>query len=211
MTDSDADISELARQVVDELDPGSTIGDKIVLSRRQLVAIAGGGLSAGALATLGVSEAEAQTAAGQVGTSTEPVDVQAASVTAQDLEADSANISAIGQIEVEQAEDLGPSGTNTRSPDTTYQNDSINTLLVSVLVGHDPAAGTDVDLQAQLRLSQTSTFGSVTIADNASVVGIDGGQARMILSTIVPPGYYYDVPTFGSGSIISWTERRFIA
>jgi len=73
MTDSDADISALARQVVDELDPGSTIGDKIVLSRRQLVAIAGGGLSAGALATLGVSEAEAQSAAGQIGTSTEPI------------------------------------------------------------------------------------------------------------------------------------------
>jgi len=93
MTDSDADISELARQVVDELDPGSTIGDKIVLSRRQLVAIAGGGLSAGALATLGVSEAEAQTAAGQVGTSTEPVDVQAATVTAQALEAGRIDIS----------------------------------------------------------------------------------------------------------------------
>jgi len=75
MSDTDANVSELARQVVDELDPGTTIGDKVILSRRQLIAIAGGGLSMGALATFGVTEAEAQEAAGAVGTEDDLIDV----------------------------------------------------------------------------------------------------------------------------------------
>ena len=78
MPDSQTDVSELAREVVAELDAGSKIGDKFILSRRQLVGIAAGGLSVGALTTLGVDPAAAEEAAGAVGTDAEPVDVFAA-------------------------------------------------------------------------------------------------------------------------------------
>lgn len=70
----DSDVSELAQQVVAELDPGTTIGSKVILSRRQFAAITGGTLSLGALATYGADEAQAQ-AVGSVGTDTDRVDV----------------------------------------------------------------------------------------------------------------------------------------
>lgn len=62
MSDTEPDVSELTRMVVNELDPGTVIDGKFILSRRQLIAIAGSGLSAGALATYGVTEAGAQEA-----------------------------------------------------------------------------------------------------------------------------------------------------
>jgi len=97
MSDTDANVSELARQVVDELDPGTTIGDKVILSRRQLVAIAGGGLSMGALATFGVTEAEAQEAAGAVGTEDDLIDVWAAG---------GGNVLREGDVETAQSESI---------------------------------------------------------------------------------------------------------
>jgi hypothetical protein len=76
--DSHPDTEALAEQVVEELDPGQIIDNKVILSRRQLLAIAGSGLGAGALAALGVDEAAAQTGpAGQQGTSSEPNDMYA--------------------------------------------------------------------------------------------------------------------------------------
>ena len=83
MDTDDIDTDELAAAVVAELDPGQRIGDKIILSKRQLLAIAGAGLSAGALAQFGISEAEAQEAAGAVGTDDERVDVEGFDVTAE--------------------------------------------------------------------------------------------------------------------------------
>jgi len=80
--ESETEVTELAKAVIDELDPGTTIGDKIILSRRQLLAVAGGGLSVGALATLGVGKAEAQSAVGTIGTASSPVDVEAATINA---------------------------------------------------------------------------------------------------------------------------------
>lgn len=77
--ESTLDMDELASTVVDHMDPGK-YGDKWVLSRRQMVALAGGGLSVGALASLGVSDAQAQTAVGTIGTASSPVDVEAASI-----------------------------------------------------------------------------------------------------------------------------------
>lgn len=76
MPDQPTDIDAVAERVLERLDPGTVIDDKIILNRRQLLAIAGSGLGAGALAALGVEEASAQTGpAGQVGTDAEPVDV----------------------------------------------------------------------------------------------------------------------------------------
>jgi len=83
--DSDlaVDIERVADEVKDQLRPGDQIGDLVVVSRRQLIAFATGAAGVGALAQFGISEAQAQEAAGQVGTSDEPVDVEAATTTTQ--------------------------------------------------------------------------------------------------------------------------------
>lgn len=78
---SNSELESIGEMVVGELDSGS-YGDKFVFSRRQVIALAGAGLSVGALTTLGVDEATAQEAVGQVGTSDAPVDVEAANVNA---------------------------------------------------------------------------------------------------------------------------------
>jgi len=72
---SDDQLDDLARQLAPRL-PTGTHGDRVVLSRRQFGAAASGTLGVGALMALGVDEASAQ-AAGQVGTSSEPVDAYA--------------------------------------------------------------------------------------------------------------------------------------
>jgi len=78
--DPDTDTSELARAVINELDTGTVVEDKIVVSRRGLTALMGAGLGAGALSMLGVEKASAQSAAGQVGTASSPVDIEAATI-----------------------------------------------------------------------------------------------------------------------------------
>ena len=80
--DDDA-LDRLADRVADRLPPGS-YGDRVVLTRRQLVGAATGTLGVGALVSLGVDPAVAQ-AAGQVGTDSEPVDVVASNVDANSL------------------------------------------------------------------------------------------------------------------------------
>jgi len=80
MPDSETDESELAQRVVDELDPGSIVEDKVILSRRQVVGLATGTLSVGALAGFGSGEAQAQSAGGQIGTPSSPEDAYLASV-----------------------------------------------------------------------------------------------------------------------------------
>jgi len=98
--DTDQDTSELARAVIKELDTGTVIDDKIVVSRRGLTALMGAGLGAGALSMLGVEEATAQTAAGAVGTSSEPVDVFAAGNGTVELDADVTSTSVSGGFEI---------------------------------------------------------------------------------------------------------------
>jgi len=98
--DADPDTSELARAVIKELDTGTVVEDKIVVSRRGLTALIGAGLGAGALATLGIDEASAQTAAGAVGTSSEPVDVFAAGGGNIELDADVTSQSVSGGFEI---------------------------------------------------------------------------------------------------------------
>jgi len=73
---------------LEQLDPGTRIGDKFILSKRQLLAAAGGALSAGALVSMGIDEAEAQSAAGQVGTDAKPLAVKAATISFPNLSND---------------------------------------------------------------------------------------------------------------------------
>jgi len=53
------DTEAVAQAVLEELDTGTVVGDKVVVSRRGLLALAGTSLGAGALATLGVGTAAA--------------------------------------------------------------------------------------------------------------------------------------------------------
>jgi hypothetical protein len=73
MPDADAvDIDAVTERVLNNLDPGSVVDDKVILSRRQFAALAGGGVGVGALLGLGSDEVAAadgtqDTSAGQVG------------------------------------------------------------------------------------------------------------------------------------------------
>jgi hypothetical protein len=96
LTDDQA--SQLADQIAPHL-PIGTHGDRVVLTRRQFAAAATGTLSAGALMALGVDEASAQ-AAGQVGTSSSPVDVYAAGGGTVELEGDVTSTSVTNGYEI---------------------------------------------------------------------------------------------------------------
>ena len=78
MPDSQPDVSELAREVVDELEDTRQIGDQLLLSRREAIALSTGAVSLGALGVVGAGSATAQEAAGQIGTASDPVDVEGA-------------------------------------------------------------------------------------------------------------------------------------
>jgi len=76
---TDDDVSDTTKQVIRELDPGTVIEDMVLLSRRQVLGLATGTLSVGALASWGAGDASAQSV-GSIGTDTERVDVFAQSL-----------------------------------------------------------------------------------------------------------------------------------
>jgi len=84
-SETEQDVSELARSVVQELEPGTMIEDKLILSRRQALAIATGTVSASALLGFATGTADAQSAAGQVGTANQPIDVEANTISFPNL------------------------------------------------------------------------------------------------------------------------------
>jgi len=94
---TDPDVTELARQVIAELDPGTVIDSKVILSRRQVIGLSTGALSLGALTGFGAGDAEAQSA-GAVGTDADPVDVQGFSVTAANELVDPSGTSHTGEL-----------------------------------------------------------------------------------------------------------------
>lgn len=79
MDSEQIDHDRLAEQVVQKLDPGTVIDNKIILTRRQLAAVAAGTLSVGALLSAGAGEASADTAGG-IGSEDDPIDAELASV-----------------------------------------------------------------------------------------------------------------------------------
>jgi hypothetical protein len=82
------DVREVARDEIAQLDSGTTIGDKLILSRRHAVAILTGGATLAGVLGYGSGEAAAQTAAGQIGTSSEPIDAFLASVNGEGVVTD---------------------------------------------------------------------------------------------------------------------------
>jgi len=152
---SDVDTETLAEQVIEELDPGQVIDNKVILSRRQLVAIAGSGLSAGALAALGLEEASAQTGpVGQVGTSSEPVD------------------SYIWDLDVQNGADFNGNPLNNVGAGDIEQ--------ANIGAGLSPSATASV---AQI-VSAGELFGSetVSIADDENIVICSASESRPILA-----------------------------
>jgi hypothetical protein len=81
MTQDEIDYSKLAaqidpKQIAEQMDTGKIAEDRFMLSRRQLAAIAGSGIGAGALASLGIGSASGQTSgqAGTLGTNSQRID-----------------------------------------------------------------------------------------------------------------------------------------
>ena len=73
MSDDPDEYSDTTRQVLDDLDPGTAIGDKIILSQAQVAAVIGGGVTLAGVLGVGAGRASAQSTA-KLGTSTEPID-----------------------------------------------------------------------------------------------------------------------------------------
>lgn len=99
---SDDERAQLAADLAAELEPGR-YGNQFLLSRRQLLSLAGGSAGVAGLVALGVDPATAQSAAGQVGTSSEPVDVFAYDLDVQgalqrDLDAGGQAITNVGSL-----------------------------------------------------------------------------------------------------------------
>ena len=92
-----ADVSELAQQVIRELDPGTVIDDKVLLSRRQVIALSAGTLSLGGLAGFGAGDASAQSVGG-VGSPSERVEVFGSTVDAGSDLVDASGTSHTGEL-----------------------------------------------------------------------------------------------------------------
>lgn len=98
---SDAQLDQLAQRLAPHL-PTGTHGDNVILSRRAFAAAVGGTLGASGLVALGVDPAAAQ-AAGQVGTSADPVDafvydLDVANALQSDLDAGGNSLTNVGSL-----------------------------------------------------------------------------------------------------------------
>jgi len=106
--DTATDTSELAREVIKELDPGTIVDDKIVISRRMAILVATGSVSAGALLGYGSGTASADVV-GQVGTQQDRVDVFAGNVDLQSI--DGNNVVSSGESTDYEIQKNGTDGT----------------------------------------------------------------------------------------------------
>ena len=72
-TDSDPDVSTLTREVLADLDPGTIIDDRVILSKQQAAAIMLGGASLTGVLGLTAGSASAESG-GVLGSDDEPID-----------------------------------------------------------------------------------------------------------------------------------------
>ena len=63
-----------AQQVLAEMDPGSVIGDKVILSHAQVAAVIGGGVTLAGVLGVGAGRVSAQSEVGKLGSESEPID-----------------------------------------------------------------------------------------------------------------------------------------
>jgi len=74
MTDDTDEYSDTTRQVLAELDPGTAIGDKIILSQAQVAAVIGGVVTLGGVLGVGAGRASAQSDPAKLGSAENPID-----------------------------------------------------------------------------------------------------------------------------------------
>jgi len=77
MPDDSNDHSETTRQVLAELEPGTVIGDKLILSQQQALAVMAGGVTLAGVLGVGAGTATAQSS-GKLGSDAEPIDADLA-------------------------------------------------------------------------------------------------------------------------------------
>ena len=95
---TDDDRKQLAKDLAAELDTG-LYGNRAVLSRRQLLTLAGGSAGVAGLVALGVDPATAQSAAGQVGTEASPEDIYAFDLDVQNgAEFNGSDVAGVGSL-----------------------------------------------------------------------------------------------------------------
>ena len=73
-TDDDRDVSNLAREVLADLEPGTIIDDRVILSKQQAAAVMGGGVTLAGVLGATAGSASAQSGGGTLGSDEEPID-----------------------------------------------------------------------------------------------------------------------------------------
>ena len=208
MPDSQTDVSELAREVVAELEDTRQIGDQLLLSRREAIALSTGAVSLGALGVAGAGSASAQEAAGQIGTASDPVDVEGAQGNF------SQGVSVDGALEAESV--------NTESLDTDFEvqvrdNESVANALSradSAGVGVVKLPNGDYDgfsIRGDMRVTGGYGLGSTVSGDTSSgesVVDFSSARARLENVAIEDTGAGFNVSLDESFTSISGCTIR---
>ena len=68
------DTDDLTQRVLDDLDPGTVINDRVILSKQQAVAVMTGGVTLAAVLGVTAGAASAESSEGVLGTEEEPID-----------------------------------------------------------------------------------------------------------------------------------------
>lgn len=177
---TDDDLDELASQLAGRL-PTGRYGGQFVLSRRQLLTLAGGSAGVAGLTALGVDPATAQSAAGQVGTEASPEDVFAYDLDVQgalqrDLDAGGQAIENAGSVSTE-GTIIDPSGQTIRS-----------------ILGKTSVISENIVNTADITTSSFKQIYSLANNDNTAKLHIKGDQNG------ASARWFYDEIVVGEGS-----------
>jgi len=209
---TDDELDRLASKLAGHL-PTGRHGEKIVTTRRQLLAAAAGGsIGVTALVKLGIDPATAQSAAGQVGTSSSPEDVYAYNLDVSGalqstLDAGGQAIENAGSVSTESlASDMqDPTDElSNRSLDTEYQNDTDVNRIVNIVVQTDGSQKVDLLFRrgsSSGSLAQMDRF-EIPVGDLTSTTILPMGPYK------IPPGQYYTLGSLSShdAQIYGWYE-----
>ncbi|MDB2293694.1 hypothetical protein PM085_15665 [Halorubrum ezzemoulense] len=180
---TDDDRKQLAKDLAAELDTG-LYGNRAVLSRRQLLSIAGGSAGVAGLTALGVDPATAQSAAGQVGTEASPEDVYAYNLDVQgalqrDLDAGGQAISNVGSLSTTEGR---ITGSETITINVPTDKATISDAFVTASETIPPRSGVGVlinvesghEIQEQIQVLN-GTYGHITIQSEDPLVNLSPG------------------------------------
>jgi len=133
----------------------------------------------------------------QTGTSTNPTTVESDTVTATNVEADSADLNSLGH----NIEDT--TGKN-RSAGTVFTNNSNQVRYLTITI--ENVTGSSALIDSVLQIDSTST--PTATFDEFS--GVIGNNRKRTLTGFVAPGKNYRVQLFANGSIRTWREADYI-